>query len=83
MADRPKLLLLEGVFENLDPSDRNQVISFITSKDMPWTLVAASSDPLLAQQCGQIILMQDGKITATGSYADMKKIANLKLNRDA
>lgn len=78
IADKPKLLLLEDVFEHIEETERREIFDFLTSSENAWTMVAVSSDPYIAMRCDTIGLMQDGQMIRTGTYNEMKGIVNLK-----
>lgn len=83
IVDKPKLLLLEYAVEYLDPADRRQIIDFVTDKSNNWTLIAISNDDYFGQKADHIGIMQKGTLSHYGTYAELKKIANLKINQDA
>lgn len=72
IAAKPPLLAVENGLVNLEYGDKEQVAALLTDKEQPWTLVAVSSDPILASQCDKIILLQDGKIITQGSYEEVQ-----------
>ena len=73
-----KLLLLEDALEHLDDGPRRRVVDFITDKNRPWTLICVSSDAYLASKCDQIILLDQGSISAQGEYKLMKSSITFK-----
>lgn len=72
IADKPKLLLMENALEPIDKKYRQQVIDFLTSKENPWTLVAVSNNKQLLEKADRIIMLENGNITKTGTYAELK-----------
>jgi ABC-type bacteriocin/lantibiotic exporter with double-glycine peptidase domain len=76
IADKPKLLLVEDAFEHIDEKDRLEIINFLTSDEVPWTLVAVSLDKNFASKMNRVILLNDGSISKIGSYEEMKKYIN-------
>lgn len=68
----PLLLTVEGFFSGMEKDDRKLVIDSLTAEDRNWTMLAVSDDPLLAQKCDRIIILQDGQIIASGSYTELK-----------
>ena len=78
IADKPKLLLLEDVFEHIEETERREIFDFLTSSENAWTMVAVSSDPYIASRCDTIGLIQDGQMIRTGTYDEMKSIVNFK-----
>ena len=83
IVDKPKLLVLEDTFEHIDEKERRNMIEFITSREHPWTIVAASSNAYLAELSDKIAIMEDGKIVHLGDYEEMRKYANFKPNNHA
>lgn len=67
IAARPELLLLEDAFQHIDRNERKDIIDYVVSPIHPWTLIAVSSDPYLAQAAQKVAVMQAGKII---SYTD-------------
>ena len=63
IADRPRLLLLENVFEAMDEDDQQDIIDFLLDPAHPWTLVAASSSDYLGNRCHRVVRMEAGTIT--------------------
>ena len=64
IADRPRLLLLENVFESLDEDDQQHIVDFLLAPQHPWTVVAVTSSEYFAQHCDRIIYMDQGTIIA-------------------
>jgi len=76
IVDSPRLLLIEDVLDAISEERYRPVIDFLMAKENGWTLVAASSDPYMAQKADRIALMQDGTITRSGTYDEMKDVFN-------
>ncbi|MBC6993555.1 ABC transporter transmembrane domain-containing protein [Neolewinella lacunae] len=64
---RPRLLVLGGLLEQLEPSIRKTIVQELTSPATPWTLVLVSNDPLVARACGRALVMRRGQITHDGA----------------
>lgn len=77
VARKPKLLLLEHALEHIHPAQREQVMDFLTDKKNGWTLVAASSDVQFAQKMDRLAIMENGAISKTGTYQELKDSAHL------
>jgi ABC-type bacteriocin/lantibiotic exporter with double-glycine peptidase domain len=73
IVDKPRLLMLEHFFENIELTERATLIDFITDKSNPWTIIAVSANPTFARQCHRVALLADGKIAHSGSYDEVKK----------
>lgn len=72
VVTKPKLLLAEDFFKSLESKDRDFIANFITSRDASWTLLAVSSDPVLAAQCDRLLLMENGQIVAEGTWDSLQ-----------
>mgnify|MGYP006153916655 CR=1 FL=1 len=72
IVDRPKLIILEDPLEHIDENEKHKIIDFLTASENKWTMIAVSSDRYFAERCDRIALMQEGQITATGSFENMK-----------
>ncbi len=83
VVDRPKLLLLEDVFEHLGEEDNRRIMDFVTSPENEWTLIAVSNDPYLAKKCNRVVIMEQGDVKHDGTYEELKSIANFNTNGHA
>jgi ABC-type transport system involved in cytochrome bd biosynthesis fused ATPase/permease subunit len=57
--------------QDMQRSERLQLISFLTRRDNPWTLLAITNDTTLLSQCDKVVLMDESKIVEQGSYKDL------------
>lgn len=71
IVSQPRLLALEEFLSNLQPLERERMADMLTARSQPWTLMAVSNDPLLAARCERIILLEEGRIVAEGSYDEL------------
>ncbi len=56
---RPRLLLLDDVFDGMDRSSMEELTSVILSGHETWTVIIATRDPLVAAKCSQQIDLDD------------------------
>ena len=56
---KPRLLLLDDVFDGMDRDSMNELTSVILDPALPWTVIIATRDPLVAARCGQQIDLDD------------------------
>jgi ABC-type bacteriocin/lantibiotic exporter with double-glycine peptidase domain len=73
IASRPKLLIFNDDMQDMQRAERLQLISFLTRKDNPWTLLAITNDTAFLGQCDKIILMDESKIVEQGTYKDLSE----------
>jgi len=78
IATKPKLLLLENTFEQLDEKSRKKTINFITNKNNGWSIVAVSSNIHLAKLASRIVVLNAGKTSNYGTYNELKDFVNFK-----
>jgi ABC-type bacteriocin/lantibiotic exporter with double-glycine peptidase domain len=76
IVDRPRLLLIEDVLDAISEERYRSVIDFLMDKENGWTLVAISSDPYLAQKADRVVLMENGTVTRSGTFDEMKDVFN-------
>lgn len=55
IAQRPRLLLIDELLDNMDDASFSQLSEAILSKDQPWTVVVATRDARVSARCDQII----------------------------
>jgi ABC-type bacteriocin/lantibiotic exporter with double-glycine peptidase domain len=73
VVDRPRLLVVEDFFEQLEFKDTAFIANFLTRKDQPWTLITVSNDSVLASKCDRLLFLQDGEIVADGTWGSLYK----------
>jgi ABC-type multidrug transport system fused ATPase/permease subunit len=56
---KPRLLLLDDVFDGMDRASMDELTSVILDPGLPWTVIIATRDPLVAAKCGQQIDLDD------------------------
>ena len=52
---KPRLLLLDDVFDGMDRSSMDELTAVILDPARPWTVIIATRDPLVAAKCAQQI----------------------------
>ena len=71
IVGKPRLLLLDDFFQNLDDVYRARLIALLTDRSTPYTVVAVSHDPEFLAACDQIIVMEGGRIRRRGTYPEL------------
>jgi ABC-type bacteriocin/lantibiotic exporter with double-glycine peptidase domain len=72
IAHKPKLLLIKDAFQSIRINEKKKIIDFLFHPDQPWTIIIASEDKTVAEKSNRILILEDGKISADGSYDQMK-----------
>jgi len=67
-VSEPELLSLDECLTNMDTTDKDRFISYLTSDENKWSVVMASNDRQFAQRCDRIYIMEKGEIIDSGSY---------------
>ncbi|UII25441.1 ABC transporter ATP-binding protein/permease [Fulvivirga maritima] len=83
IVGNPKLLILEDLYMHLDEEEYRRVIDFLIDKSHPWTLVAISSEYYFTSKSDKVIIMENGKVSKSGKYTELKSFLNLKNNGHA
>jgi ABC-type bacteriocin/lantibiotic exporter with double-glycine peptidase domain len=74
----PGLFILNDFFQNFDKNERDQLFSFLTSKEFPWTIIAVSNLPEHFPLADKIIVLKAGQVTFDGTYAQLKETSIYK-----
>lgn len=72
-AEKPRLILLEDNLNLLEAGLQNTIADHIFSKDNSWTLITTSNNPEYLKKVDRIIVLENGKIIAEGSYRELIK----------
>lgn len=70
IATKPKLLLLEDVFEHVDETQCMDIVDFLASKENDWTIVAISSVAYLAKKFDKVVYIKNGTVERISKYRD-------------
>ena len=62
LAEKPKLIVMDHTLQGLDFEDRKHISSILTDPKNSWTLLAATSDPLMLSKCDKVVTMEHGTI---------------------
>ncbi|MEL7123942.1 MAG: ATP-binding cassette domain-containing protein [Bacteroidota bacterium] len=71
IANNPRLLIIEGDLRSLERTEYEDILSYLTAKERPWTLVISTDDPFVTAQTDRTIILKDGKIVKDGSFQDI------------
>lgn len=74
IVNNPCLLLLENGLEYLEANERQKITQYLTAPERPWTLLAVSSDSMMASYCQRVVAMKNGTLFAEGDYNTMKHL---------
>jgi putative ABC transport system ATP-binding protein len=57
LMSRPRLVLLDGVLDYLDPSNTTALLKTLFGRSAPWTVIVITRDPAIQQMCDRRILL--------------------------
>ena len=63
---KPRLIVLGNLLDRLEPNIRRGIMTDLTDKRQPWTLVIMTNDPEVARVCDRVFLMRRGKMLVEG-----------------
>lgn len=79
LAKRPQLLVMDDFFAIWEYEERQRLCEFLTCDEMQ-TVIAVSNEAAYASRCDKIIVLDQGRIVAMGSYEEIcsqEEFANL------
>ncbi|MFM7217979.1 MAG: peptidase domain-containing ABC transporter [Bacteroidota bacterium] len=86
LVERPGLLMIDDFLLGIEQSEKVRILEFLLSKEAEWTLLIVSNDPMVMEKTEKIVLMKDGSIAASGTFAKLSSenpdMKQLLLQRD-
>jgi ABC-type bacteriocin/lantibiotic exporter with double-glycine peptidase domain len=76
IVHKPKLLILDDVFQGINRDDRNKILDFVFDQEQKWTVILLSDDEEVMKRCDKVLLMKEGKIVYDGKYDPLQLKAN-------
>lgn len=73
LVANPRLILIEDWMGRVEVPDRASVEECLFGPEGSWTLVSITNDVEFARQFDRIALLEDGQITAIGTFEEMSK----------
>ena len=71
IAEKPRLIVLQDFFFGLRRADKQKLIQMLVHKENPWTLLSVSNDPLIMEACDRVVVLDHGKVRASGSFREL------------
>lgn len=62
---KPRLLIVDEFFSDLDDEEKLKLIEYITAPELPWTLIVNTTDPFLIAKFDRVIHMSKGSVLAS------------------
>jgi ABC-type bacteriocin/lantibiotic exporter with double-glycine peptidase domain len=78
IAEKPKLILLEDNFSQLDANTHKKIKKHLFDKSKGWSVVIASNNEDCLKMLDRVIVLKNGKIIADGTYQELSAKGWLK-----
>ena len=75
---RPRLLVVGGLLEQLEPELRKFIMDNLTDRRYKWTLVIASNDPAVVKLCDRVMVLRRGTMRALGEPEEVLAKADIQ-----
>jgi len=72
IVGRPRLVVLDDFFQNLETSSRALIIRLLTNRERPWTVLAVSHDPQLLAAFDRVIVVHEGQVVRDGTFQSLR-----------
>jgi ABC-type bacteriocin/lantibiotic exporter with double-glycine peptidase domain len=72
IVGRPRLIVLDDFFQNLDASSRSLIIRLLTNRERHWTVITVSHDPQLLSAFDRVLVVHDGKVLRDGTFQQLR-----------
>lgn len=73
IVGRPRLVVLDDFFQNLDAASRTLIIKVLVDRARPWTVLAVSHDPALLAAFDRVVVVHNGRIVREGPFAELRQ----------
>ncbi len=72
IVGRPRLVVLDDFFQNLDATSRSLIIQLLTDRARPWTVLAVSHDPILLAAFDRVLVIDNGQVVNEGVFETLQ-----------
>jgi ABC-type bacteriocin/lantibiotic exporter with double-glycine peptidase domain len=73
MVGRPRLIVLDDFFQNLDAASRTLIIKVLTDRKRPWTVITVSHDPQLLAAFDRVLIVDQGRLVREGPFSVLRE----------
>ena len=73
MVGRPRLIVLDDFFQNLEAASRTLIIKILSDRTRPWTVIAVSHDPQLLAAFDRVLVVDQGQIVREGPFSTLRE----------
>ncbi len=75
---RPRLLVIGGQLEQLEPELKRFIVGNLVDPQHLWTLVLASNDPEVAAMCHRVAVLKRGRLIELGPPSEVLRKRNIQ-----
>lgn len=68
LAERPSLFVVDDFLLGVERTTKQDILELLVSKSNSWTVIMASNDPMVMRAVDRIVLLEQGRIKATGTF---------------
>lgn len=72
IVGRPRLVVFDDFFQNLDAPSRALIIRLLTNRDRHWTVLTVSHDPQLLAAFDRVIVVHEGQVVRDGTFQQLR-----------
>ncbi|WP_347157224.1 peptidase domain-containing ABC transporter [Pontibacter chitinilyticus] len=69
LVQRPKLLIIDDFWAGMEKPEKMRLLHLLFAPAFDWTVLIVSNDPDVMQLCHRVLLLQEGHLKASGSFA--------------
>lgn len=78
ILNKPKLILIDQNISAINAFEQDTIFKRILNKEFQSTIIIIANDPLIAQKCDQIFMMENGTIIAKDTFSKIIETPKFK-----
>lgn len=78
LVRRPKLLIIDDFWVGMSKREKMHLMRTLTSEQFDWTMIIVSNDLDVMELCDCTLLLQNGRLVASGSFEQIRQHELLK-----
>lgn len=78
LTKKPSLIILNDFFTGVKRQDKLTMLDSVMNKEMQYTVIALSNDPLIMAACDRVIVLNQGLVTHDGTFEALLKSGSMK-----
>ncbi|GEO05429.1 ABC transporter ATP-binding protein [Adhaeribacter aerolatus] len=73
LLQHPKLLIIDDFWVGMSRKEKMNLMRMLTGKQFEWTMIIVSNEPDVMALCDRTLLLQEGKLVASGNFAEISQ----------